>query len=138
MPRDGPGGPLRGFLERFRGVGGVPASVGEESTAELAPVFDALDAIEREVAERRARAEREAAHRRFEAEEGAREILAAAHDAADAERGDALKAGLRAVDAEAARIVANAEADALEIEERARARIPLLVDAVVARVLEGS
>ena len=137
VARDGPVGPLRGFLERFRGVGGVPAAAGEQAEAELAPVFEELDEVEREAAARRVQAERVAAHRRFEAEEGAKEILAAARESADSERGDALTAGLRAADNEAARIVAAAEADARAIEERAQARLPRLVDEVVARALEG-
>jgi vacuolar-type H+-ATPase subunit H len=138
VSRRGPVGPIRGFLERFRGVGGVPAAAGDETAAELAPVFAELDAFELEAAEARTRADRVAAHRRFEAEEGAKEILVAARDIADAERGDALKAGLRAADAEASRIVAAAEADARAIEERGRAALPGLVDEVVARVLEAS
>jgi hypothetical protein len=126
---------MRGFLERFRGVGGVPAAVGEEAAAELAPLFAELDALALEAAEARAHADRVAAHRRFAAEEGAKEILVAARDSADAERGDALKAGLRAADVEAARIVAAAEADARTIEEHGRAALPALVDEVVGRVL---
>jgi vacuolar-type H+-ATPase subunit H len=137
VSRHGPVGPIRGFLERFRGVGGVPAAAGDEAAAELAPVFAELDAFELEAAAARAQADRVAAHWRFEAEEGAKEILVAARDGADSERGDALKTGLRAADVEASRIVAAAEADARAIEERGRAALPGLVDEVVARVLEG-
>ena len=73
-----------------------------------------------------------AAHRLHEAEEGAREILAAARSLADSERGDALKAGLRAADVEASQIVARAEADAREDRRDAVAqRLPGLVDEVV-------
>ena len=125
------------FLERFRGTRGVPAAVGEEAASELAPVFEALDAFELEAAAAREQAERVAAHRRFEAEEGAKEILADAKSLADSERGDALKAGLRAADVRASQIVAEAEADALRIGETGRARLPALVDEVVARVLEA-
>jgi len=135
VSRHGPVGPIRGFLERFRGVGGVPAAAGDQASAELAPVFAELEAFELEAAEARASADRIAAHRRFEAEEGAKEILVAARDGADSERGDALKAGLRAADVEVSRIVAAAEADARTIEERGRAALPGLVDEVVARVL---
>jgi vacuolar-type H+-ATPase subunit H len=135
VARHGPVGPIRGFLERFRGVGGVPAASGEEAAAELAPVFAELDTFALDAAQARAHADGVAAHRRFEAEEGAKEILVAARDSADAERGDALKAGLRAADVEASRIVAAAEADARTIEERGRAALPELVDEVVGRVL---
>jgi vacuolar-type H+-ATPase subunit H len=126
------------ILERFRGTAGVPAAVGEETIVELVPVFAALDAFEIEAAEVRERAEAMTAHRLHEAEEGAREILAAARSLADSERGDALKAGLRAADVEASQIVARAEAEARLIDERGRARLPALVDKVVARVLEAS
>jgi vacuolar-type H+-ATPase subunit H len=137
VSRRGPVGPIRGFLERFRGVGGVPAAAGDEAATELAPVFEELDAFELEAAAARTDADRVAAHRQFEAEEGAKEILVAARDLADAERGDALKPGLRAADAEASRIVAAAEADARAIEEHGLAALPDLVAEVVARVLEA-
>lgn len=127
---------MGGFLERFHGTGGVPAAVGEETALELVPVFAALDAFEREAASTSEHAEQVAAHRLFEAEEGAKEILSYAKSLADSERGDALKAGLRAADAEAAQVVMRAETDASEIDERGRERIPALVEEVVARVLE--
>jgi hypothetical protein len=113
----------------------VPAAAGDEASAELAPVFTELDAFEMEAAEARAHADMVAAHQRFEAEEGAKEILVAARDGADSERGDALKAGLRAADVEASRIVAAAEEDARTIEERGRSALPGLVAEVVDRVL---
>lgn len=131
-------GPVGSILERFHGTAGVPAAVGEETVLELVPVFAALDAFELEADELRRHAEAMATHRLHEAEEGAREILAAARSLADSERGDALKAGLRAADAEAVQIVARAEADARRIAERGRERLPGLVDEVVARVLEAS
>lgn len=132
----GPHGSLGGFLERFRGTGGVPAAVADDAALELVPVFVALEEVERAAAEAYGRADRIMARRRFEAEEGAREILADAARLADSERGDALKAGLRAADVEASRIVALAEEDARRIGEIARGRLPRLVDEVVARVLE--
>lgn len=131
-------GPTGDFLERFRGTGGVPAAVGEETAIELVPVFAELDAFELEAASAREHAERVAAHRRFEAEEGAKEVLADANSLADSERGDALKAGLRAADVEAAQLLVAAEADARKIGETGRARLPGLVDEVVARVLEAA
>ena len=105
---------------------------------ELVPVFAALDTFEFEAGELRRHADAMAAHRLHEAEEGAREILSAARSLADSERGDALKAGLRAADVKASQIVARAEADARGIDERGRARLPGLVDEVVERVLEAS
>ena len=134
--RRGPLGSIGGILERFQGTGGVPAAVGEEAVLELVPVFAALDALELETAGMREQAEKTAAHRLHKADEGAKEILAAAKGVADSERGDALKAGLRAADVEASRIIAQAEADARRIDEIGRARLPGLVDEVVARVLD--
>jgi len=136
VARHGPVGPIGGFLERFHGTGGVPAAVGEETVLELVPVFAALDAFELEAAEVHEHAEKIAAHLLYKAEEGAREILASARGLADSERGDALKAGLRAADVEASQIVAQADLDARRIEETGRTRLPRLVDGVVARVLE--
>jgi vacuolar-type H+-ATPase subunit H len=107
----------------------------EETALELIPVFAALDAFELEAAEVREHAEKVTAHRRYEAEEGAKEILADARGRADSERGDALKAGLRAADVEASQIVARAEVDARRIDETGSARLPGLVDEVIARVL---
>jgi vacuolar-type H+-ATPase subunit H len=137
VARHAPAGQVGSILERFHGTGGVPAAVGEETVLELVPVFAALDAFESEAAEMRERAEAMAAHRLHEAEEGAKEILADARSLADSERGDALKAGLRAADVEASQIVAGAEADAARIDERGHARLPGLVDEIVARVLEA-
>ena len=137
VARHPPPGSVGGILERFHGTAGVPAAVGEETALELVPVFAALDAFERQAAEARRHAEAMAAHRLYEAEEGVKEILAAARSVADSERGDALKAGLRAADVEASQIVARAEADARRIDERGRMRVPALVDVIVARVLEA-
>jgi hypothetical protein len=114
----------------------MPSGWRRTAAAELVPVFAALDAFELEAATAREHAERVAAHRRFEAEEGAKEILADAKSLADSERGDALKAGWRAADVDAAQVVAEAEADARRIGETGSARLPALVDEVVARVLE--
>ena len=55
---------------------------------------------------------------------------------ADSERGDALKAGLRAADVEASQIVA-VPRPTRAIDEMGRERLPALVDEVVARVLEA-
>jgi vacuolar-type H+-ATPase subunit H len=138
VARHGSPGSIGGILERFHGTAGVPAAVGEETALELVPVFAALDAFELEAAEARGHGEAMAARRLHEAEEGAKEILAAARGLADSERGDALKAGLRAADAEASQIVARAEIEARRIDESARGRIPGLVDEIVARVLGAS
>lgn len=130
----GPIGPIGGFLERFRRTTGMPARVGDEAAVELAPVFAVLDAFEREAQELRDRSSRMAAQRLHEAEEEAAALAAEAHDRADQERGDALKAGLRAADVEIAEILARGEEEAHAVRQRGEERLPQLVAEVVARV----
>lgn len=130
-------GPIGGFLERFRGSSGVPATVGDEALAELAPVFAALDELERDASAVRRRSEHMATRRLHEAREEATAILADARGRADSERGDALKAGLRAADVAAAELVANAEREADRIERAGAQRIPAFAREVVERVLEA-
>lgn len=132
-----PTGPIGGFLERFRRTGGVPAAVGGEATAELAVVFAALDEIEREVEELRERSQVAAARYVHEAEEEAEMILAEARARAESEREDAFLAGIRAADAEAARVVAAAEDAARRIRKTGEERLPGVVATVLARVLEA-
>lgn len=134
----GPIGPIGGFLERFRRTTGMPARVGDEAEVELAPVFAILDAFEREAQELRDRSSRMAAQRLHEAEEEAAALAAEAHDRADQERGDALKAGLRAADVEIAEILARGEREARAVRRRGEERLPQLVAEVVARVREAA
>jgi vacuolar-type H+-ATPase subunit H len=134
----GPIGPIGGFLERFRRTSGMPASVGDEAAVELAPVFAALEALEREAQALRDGSERMAAQRLHEAREEAAALGAEAHERADFERGDALKAGLRAADAETAEILAAGEAEASSIRSRGEERLLELVAEVVERVREGT
>lgn len=133
----GPIGPIGGFLERFRRTGGVPAAVGDEALTELAPVFAALDAIEREVAELRERSREAGARHAREAEEEVEMVLAEARSRAESEREDAYLAGLRAADADAARIVEAARREADAIVRDGRERLPRLLDLVLERVLEA-
>ena len=133
----GPIGPIGGFLERFRRTTGMPARVGDEAAVELAPVFAALDVFEREAAELRERSSRMAARRLHEAREDAAALTAEAHGRADFERGDALKAGLRAADVEIAEILGQGEAEARAIRRRGEERLPQLVAEVVGRVREA-
>ena len=134
----GPIGPIGGFLERFRRTSGMPASVGDEAAVELAPVFAALEALEREAQALRDGSERMAAQRLHEAREEAAALAAEAHERADFERGDALKAGLRAADVETAEILAAGEADARVIRSRGEERLQKLVAEIVERVREGA
>jgi vacuolar-type H+-ATPase subunit H len=131
-------GPIGGFLERFRRLGGVPAAAGGEPAAELAPVFAALDGLEGEAAEIRRRGDAEAARRAHETEEQAQYILSDARALADSERDDALKAGRRIADAEVVSILEQAELDAQQIRKAGEQRLPALVADVLGRVLEAA
>lgn len=135
--RHGVVGPIGGFLERFRRLGGVPAAAGGEPAAELAPVFAALDRLEGEAAEILRRADLEAARRAHESEEQAQHILTEARGRADAERDDALKASRRVTDTEVVSILEQAELDALQISKAGEERLPALVAVVLGRVLEA-
>ncbi len=132
----GPVGPIGSFLDRFRRSAGVPASVGEDASAELASVFLVLDEIEREVAASRVQSETTASERLREAEEEAERIVAEGRARAESERDDALKAGLRAVDAETVAILRRAEADAERIRRTGGQRLARFVDEVLVRVFE--
>lgn len=129
--------PLSALLERFRRTAGVPASVGGELEAELEPVFAALESIEREAAELRERVAAQAGLRLERAhEEGARlELALLQRSEAEQERLEAEVRRRAAEEAEA--ILAGAEREAEAVLERGRARIPSLVEAVVACVREG-
>jgi vacuolar-type H+-ATPase subunit H len=116
----------------------MPARVGDETAVELAPVFAALDVLEREAQALRDGSERRAAQRLHKAREAAAALVAEAHQRAAFERGDALKAGLRVAGVEAAGILAAGEADASLIRSRGEERLPELVAEVVERVREGA
>jgi hypothetical protein len=131
-------GPLRSLLERFRRSAGVPAAVGGELAAELAPVFAALDEIELEAARVRTRAEAAAAARLQEADEEAAGILAEARRVAALEREGELRSLLGTVDAETEAIVRTAEAEADTVRRAGAERLPGLVTEVLARVREAA
>jgi len=135
--RTGPIGPISGFLERFRRSGGVPAAVGGELSSELAPVFAALDGLEREVAELRRRRETATARRTQQTDEEVERILAEARGRAESEQDDAFQAGVHVAVDEAARIGADAEREAEGIVERGRERVPALVAEILEHVLEA-
>ena len=133
----GPQVGLGGFLERFRRSGGVPAAVGGEASSELTGIFAALDEIEREAAALRERSQAAAETRARETEEEAQRLLAEAREQAESERDDALRAGLRAADAEVASLVQEGAAAAAGIRRAGEERLAGLVAEVVARVLEA-
>lgn len=131
-------GPVRSLLERFRRNAGVPASVGGEISGELAPVFAALDEVERELMRKRRETEESAARRLQKTEEEVAGILAEARQEAALAREDALRSGLLEADAEAAAIVRRATAEVETLRLRGAERLPGLVAEVLARAREAA
>ncbi len=128
---------LRGILDRFRGTAGVPATVSDDLTAELAPLFLILESVEAEAQAIRTAALRRATTIADEARAETERILTDAKEQAEVERAEAIKAGRRAADAEMRAIETAAADDAAEIGRTGRVRIAPLVDQVV-RCLEQS
>lgn len=130
-------GYLRAILDRFRRSGGVPATVGGDLSAELAPVFRALELVEAEADEIRATAQQRTAAIAADTQAETERILADARAQADAERAEAIKTGRRAAEAEMRGIEARARDEAVEIERVGRTRIAPLV-AEILRCIEAS
>lgn len=128
---------LRSFLDRFRRVAGVPAAVTDDLAAELAPLFAALDDLEVEAAGIEQSAAEAAANRAHGASEEIQQIKSDAAGQAEAERADGIKAGRRAAEAEAAKIIRVAEIEAERIRSEGRQRLPALVAEVLECVEEG-
>ena len=128
---------LRSFLDRFRRVAGVPAAVTDDIAAELAPLFAALDDLETEAAEIERSAAEGAATRAHGATEEIQQILSDAAGQAEAERADGIKAGRRAAEAEAAKIIRAGEIEADRIRHEGRQRLPALVAEVLECVKAG-
>ena len=128
---------LRSFLDRFRRVAGVPAAVTDDIAAELAPLFAALDDLDREAAEIERSVAEGAAGKAHRAIEEIQQILSDAAGQAEAERADAIKAGRRSAEAEAATIIRAAEIEADRIRGEGRQRLPALVAEVVECVEGG-
>jgi uncharacterized membrane protein YqiK len=131
-------GPLGSLLERFRRSGGVPAAVSDDLSAELLPVFAALEAVEVEAARIREAAHADAERRREAAAVQAERTLAAARKQAEAERARAEAARREAATAAARAVEAAALAEADRIRTIGRERIPALVDEIVQSVREGN
>jgi flagellar biosynthesis/type III secretory pathway protein FliH len=128
---------LRAILDRFRRGAGVPATASDDLSAELAPLFFALDSVEAEAAHIRAAALRRAAAIAEAAQDEIEQILSDGKEQAEAERAEAIKVGRRAVEVEARAIEARASTEAEEIERTGRTRIaPLLAE--VLRCVEAS
>lgn len=135
---------FRNFLTRFRPAvppgravpGGVPTDRSAELRAELAPPLLLLEQAEAEARSVRGRAAEDAASRLEEAERRAEEIVAEACEQADQVRAHTARRVLRAAEEEAALLLAAAEREAAAVRDRARSRVPVLADRVVALVLE--
>lgn len=134
---DGRGaGFLREFLDRFRRSGGVPPQVTDELAAELGPLFEALDALDREAAAIRSEAAtRDAALGESAAREVER-ILAAGRERADRERVRVVEEARRAAAAKTDEIRLASAAEADRIRAYGRDRIDALAAHVV-RCVEG-
>ena len=126
--------PVNTILERFRRAAAVPAAAGDEVARELAPLFAALDAIEEEGDELRARATRAAERRLEDARADAAELAATARQEAEDVRRRAELDARRASVEQAEALVAAAEVEARRIREAGAERIPALVRDVVACV----
>jgi hypothetical protein len=116
----------------------VPAAVGDDLVAELAPVFASLEQFEREARElRRISAER-AEKRLTEGRERAGEISASWRQAAEAERSRAAEERRRRSREAALAIEEEGRAEAERIRASASARTPALVAEIAACVERGS
>ena len=128
---------LRAILDRFRRSAGVPAAASDDLSAELAPLFSALDSVDAEAGTVRTAARRRAAAIAEEAQAEIERILSAAKEQAEGERIEAIEAGRRAAEMEAQAVEASALREAEEVGRIGRARIPPLV-AEVLRCVETS
>ena len=130
--------PLSALLDRFRRGVAVPAAVGDDLAAELAPVFASLERFEMEAQEvRRASVER-AEERLAEGRERAALVSAGWRETAEAARTRAAQERQRRSREEALAIEAESRAEADRIRDEAALRIPELVAEIVACVEGGS
>jgi cell division septum initiation protein DivIVA len=130
---------VRDFLDRFRPAGtpgaassvGVPADRRADAEQELAPVFAALEDVERECAELRVRAERDAQRQIAQAQRMAGALVARARAGSAAERAAAAADARGRAAAETDRILAQARQTAGDARAQAQRRLPELVDRAV-------
>lgn len=130
----------RELLERFRPVGtpgaaaarGVPADRVAELAAELAPVFELLEATQQECGELRQTARIEATARRTAAAVEAEAALSNARREAQSVRAAAASALTQAADAAAEETLEAARGAAAAVRDAAARRLPELEGAVVA------
>lgn len=132
----------RGFLERFRTTGtpgaaagaGVPADRVAEREAELAALFEQLDAAEAEAIRIRAAGAAEAEAIRTDAAARCRSLLTQADRDADAARRQAAARVAAQADAETAQVMAAAEQEAGQVRAHADQVRPGVVAEVLAAV----
>ena len=134
-----------GILRQFRGgVPGPPVSAGvpvdrrAELEAELAPVLARLEGPQREADAIVSAAGAEAERRRTAALEAATQLVAQARAAARGERLRAASDRLAGAESERRSILEAAAAEAERIDRTAQDRVPSLVTALAARLLERS
>ncbi|MDH5281216.1 MAG: hypothetical protein OEW52_08725 [Thermoleophilia bacterium] len=128
--------PLSALLDRFRRGVAVPAAVGDDLVAELAPVFASLERFEMEAQEMRQASAERAEAQLAEGREQAALISADWREAAEAERSRAAQERLRRSREEALEIEAEGRAEADRVRIEASMRIPELVAEIV-RCVEG-
>jgi len=126
--------PVNTILDRFRRAAAVPAAPGDDLARELVPLFAALDVIEGEREEVRARATRAAELHRENARVDAAEVEADALEEAEAARRAAERESRQAAAEESKALLAAAEAEARRIRDAGSARIGEFVGEVVACV----
>jgi len=131
------------FLRRFRGgVPGAPSAAGvpvdrrAELAAELAPVFDALEGQQRTAVAIVAGAAADAERRRTAGAAQTADLVAQARADAAAEQAAAAAERHARSEAERRAVLAAAVAEAARVDAAAGERVPVLVDALVRRVLE--
>lgn len=126
--------PLSALLDRFRRGVAVPAALGDELAAELAPVFASLELFEAEAEDLRRAYERQAEDRLAEAREQAARITAGVQARASAARASAAEERWRRAREEAAAIVEAGRIEGERIRDEAEGRMPAFVASIVADV----
>jgi hypothetical protein len=130
--------PLSSLLDRFRRGVAVPAGVGDDLAMELAPVFASLEQFEEEAQAVQRRGTQEAESRLEQAREQAARISATWREEAEIERTRAAEQRRRRSRDEARAVEAEARAEAGRIRRQASARMPILVEEILACVERGA
>jgi vacuolar-type H+-ATPase subunit H len=129
--------PLSDLLDRFRRGVAVPAAVGDDLAAELAPVFASLERFELEAQEVRRNSAERAEARIEEARQQAAEISARWREEAEAARARAAQERRRRSREEALAVEEEGRVEAARIRAVASQRMPKFVAGVVRCVEKG-